>query len=230
MRRAVLIVLMIAGGSAAAAHAEGPTRDGLVAAWEDNLRADPQTTRLEPLGEGRYAYATERFPFDGTLEIVEVVVDDRSADGPMGVVIGHVSVELIGIDDDFRMRHATSLGLWHGANVLYWSDDDQQWIDARTWSADLQDRYGGWSWLGWLSSGFWIVLLVVMAIVLGWLFRRANRQMKEAMGHQQRALAQQDQAIDAQSEMLDLAKDSNRMLREILEELRAASGRYGNSS
>jgi hypothetical protein len=217
----IVAVVMYAVGFSA----EGPTREGLVAAWEANLRADSQTTRLEAIGGGRYAFATERFPFDGTLEIVEVVIDDRSADAPFGMVVGHVAVELIGVDDDFRKRHATSLGLWHGAHVLYWSEDESSWIDARTWGAQVQDEYGGWSWFGWLSSGLWIILLLVMIVVLWWLSRRAGRQMKQAMAQQQHALEQQDKAVRMQEEMFELAQDSNRVLTEILEEVRAASGR-----
>lgn len=220
MRHVLAPLLMITTSAVAAAQA--PDRDGLLAAWEANVRDDAATVRFEPLGDGRYRYATERFPFDGTLEVTEVVIDDRGADGPFGVVTGHVVAELEGVDDDFRRRHATSLGLWESGNTLMWDAGGDGWIPAALWSARLQQRYGGW-WTGWLPNLLWLAVPAAIILTLWWFSRRANRQMQEAMAQQQHALEQQDRAMRMHEEGLELTREANRLLTRIVEALEARS-------
>lgn len=212
---AVIVLVTVAAGVLAA----GPDRGSLLAAWEESVRTDPQTTRFERLDDGRYAFATERFPFEGQLEVIEVVVDDRSLEGPMGTAVGQVVVELEGVDEGFRQRHATSIGLWQSGSSLVWDADEARWIGGDEWSRRVQDRFG-WSWAGWLSGAFWIVVLVILVVVLGFLSRRATRQMKRAMEAQDQALSDQRRALDMNLEALELTRESNRLLAAILAELR----------
>jgi hypothetical protein len=182
------------------------------------VRDDPATLRFEPLGDGRYRFSTEQFPFDGILEVTEVVLDDRGADGPFGVVTGHVAVQLEGLDDDFRRRHATSLGLWESGNTLMWDSGGDGWIPVSEWSAGVQERYGAW-WTGWLPSLLWLAVPAVIILMLWGLSRRANRQMREAMAQQQQALEQQDRAMRMHEEGLELAREANRLLTRVVDAL-----------
>jgi len=216
MRAGVVVLLLVSVAAVAAALV--PDRDGLLAAWETRVRDDPATLRFEPLGDGRYRFATERFPFDGILEVTEVVLDDRGAEGALGVITGHVVVELEGVDDDFRRRHAMSLGLWDSGHMLMWDPDGDGWIPMSQWSARLQDRYGRW-WTGWLPSLLWLAVPAVIILMLWGLSRRANRQMREAMAQQQQALEQQDRAMRMHEEGLELAREANRLLTRVVDAL-----------
>ncbi len=221
MRRGLVVILL--GSMASMAAAQVPDRDGLLAAWETAVRDDPATVHFEPLGHGLYRYATDRFPFDGTLEVTEVVIDDRAADGPFAVVTGHVVAELHGLDDDFRRRHATSLGLWESGNTLMWDAGGDGWIPASLWSARLQQRYGGW-WTGWLPNLLWLAVPAAIVLTLWWFSRRANRQMKEAMAQQRHALEQQDRAMRMHEEGLELTREANRLLTRIVKALETKDG------
>ena len=216
MRRVQVVLLAMV--TAAAVHAQVPDRDGLLAAWEASVRDDPATVRFEALGDGRYRYETQRFPYDGGIEVNEVVIDDRGAEGPFGTVTGHVVVDLVDADDEFRRRHATSLGLWESGNTFMWDDDGDGWITVSDWSGRVQEQYGsGWS--GRLSVVFWPAMLIGLLVTLWWFSRRANRQMKDAMAQQQEALEQQDRAMRMHEEGLELARESNRLLARILDSL-----------
>jgi hypothetical protein len=220
MRRVLVLLLMVWVSAVAAAQA--PDRDGLLAAWEASVRDDPATLRFDPLGDGRYRYVTERFPFDGTLEVTEVVIDDRGADGPFGVVTGHVAVQLEGVDDDFRRRHATSLGVWQSGHTMMWDPDGEGWIPASEWSARVQERYGGW-WTGWLPNLLWLAVPAAVLLILWLLSRRANRQMHDAMAQQQQAIEQQERAMQMHAEGLELAREANRLLARIVDVLESGN-------
>ena len=216
MRYSILVLLLLV--SSAAAVTEAPDRDSLLVAWEELQRTDAQTRRFERLDDGRYSFKTERFPFDGTLQVLEVVVDDRLAEGPMsGPTVGHVSVEFEGVDDEFKRRYATSMGLWHSTNVLYWDEASKDWMTSDDWTQGLQDEFAPDYWSGWISNGFWIGLLLIVALSLWWVSRRAGRQMNAAMRQQNTALSQQEEALEGQQEALELARESAQLLREIRE-------------
>lgn len=219
----VAILLLLAVPLAVAAE---PTRESLLTAWESLQRADPQTRTFERINDGRYRFATERFPFDGELEIAEVVVDDRSAEIPYGSATGHVAATLVGIDDAFRERYATSLAIWHSDGILHWDDETQGWVGSRAWMNRLQERHAGGLWGTLLSNGFWILLLVVLILSIWPLSRRANRQFEEAsaqqalaLSNQRDAIESQRRAIDGQQEAIELIRESNRLLREIRDQL-----------
>ena len=217
MMRRVVVPLLVAWVSAVAA-AQGPDRDGLLSAWEASVRDDPATVRFDRLGDGRYRFATDRFPFDGTLEVTEVVIDDRGAESPFGVVTGHVAVELEGVDDDFRRRHVTSLGVWESGHTLMWDPDGNRWIPASQWSARMQERYGRW-WTGWLPNVLWLAVPAAILLILWLLSRRANRQMRDAMAQQRQAIEQQERAMRMQEEGLELTREANRLLARIVDAL-----------
>ena len=221
MRFMIFVGLWLA---ATAVLATGPDRASLLAAWETQQRADRHTRHFEPLeASGHYRFATDLFPFDGTLQVLETVIDDRSADHALGgLLIGQVAVDLVGTDEAFERRHATSLGLWQSSHVLYWDEADQAWISPQAWSQKQSAEYAGERPRcgdGWMGSAFWIGLLVIVAVTLWWVSRRASRQMQEAMQHQNTALSQQETALARQQEALALARESTQLLREIRDRL-----------
>jgi hypothetical protein len=82
----------------------------------------------------------------------------------------------------------------------------------------------GGGFLGWCSSNlFWILFLVVLAAMLWWVSRKANRQMKQAMAAQDQVMEEQERAIQLTETAIEISRDTNRVLREILDVLRHGS-------
>lgn len=61
-------------------------------------------------------------------------------------------------------------------------------------------------------------------LLLAWVSRKANRQMKRAMEAQDTVLTEQQRSLEMQAEGLRLIREGNRLLAEILEELRRQPG------
>lgn len=202
------------------AAAAQPDRTSLLAAWENQLRADPQTLVFEKIDDDRYHFSTERFPFDGTIRVLNLVVDDRTLDYAEGGTMGVVEVDLENLNDEFRRQHAYSIGLWQASNTLYYDADSESWVSAAQWQSSMMDRYAGGGWWGWISSASWFVFLLLLLVVLFFAVRRANKQIKTTMAAQDKALAEQERAIRLTEEAVELSRDSNRVLKEIRDLLR----------
>jgi hypothetical protein len=212
------------------AGAEEPTRDSLLAAWEEVQRSDPATLLFERLEPGLYRFETEFFPFDGEVRVLNTVVDDRLADTMDGFVTGMVEARLEGVDDDFETDYAYSIALWRASNTLYFDNQAGRWLTSDEFQERMTERYGGLGRWSWLPNGLFIGFLILVVIVLWWLSSRAGRQMKRATALQDRAMAEQQRAIELTEEALDISRDSNRVLREILATLRGSGGDPGDET
>jgi hypothetical protein len=196
-------------------QAEGPSRESLLVAWEANLRGDPQTLVFERLEDDLYRWSTERFPFDGVVRVLNLVVDDRTFEYAASGVVGVVEADLEGVSDEFRRQYAYSIGLWQGANTLYFDADSGEWQSASDWQNSMVEHYSGGGWLALFSGWAWVIFLAAMVVVVFWLSRRASRQMKKAMAAQDKALAEQERAIRLTEDAIEISRDSNRVLKEI---------------
>ena len=211
------LALFAVGG--AWAQTDEPTRESLLAAWETAQREDPQTIVFEKEENGRYRFATNRFPFDGTVRVLNLVVDDSGVKYPSATVMGVVEAELEDMSDDFRRQHAYSVGLWQAANMLYFDYEHGRWMTSAEWQGFMVDQYASPNFMSWISSSFWLIFLLIIVIVLWWTMRRAGRQFKSATAAQDKALAEQERAIRLTEEAIEIGRDSNRLLRGILEAL-----------
>jgi hypothetical protein len=90
---ALAIVLLLFAPWIPSASAQ-KSEEGLLAAWEQAQKADPNTLKFERVKDHQYHFATKRFPFDGDLLVRNGVVEDFSVnqDGiSMGTVEGLTS-------------------------------------------------------------------------------------------------------------------------------------------
>jgi len=211
----VLVGALLVLSTPAFSQVEEPTRQSLLAAWEAGLRGDPQTLVFEKLEDGRYRWSTERFPFDGVVRVLNLVVDDRTFEYAASGVVGVVEADLEGVSDEFRRQYAYSIGLWHTANTLYFDTDTGEWQTAAEWQSSMVERYSDGGWLAQVSGWSWVLFLSVMVLIVFWLSRRASRQMKTAMAAQDKALAEQERAIRLTEDAVEISRDSNRVLKEI---------------
>jgi hypothetical protein len=206
---------------ATCASAQEPSEASFVSAWERCRKAEPQTLTLEKIEEGRYRFKTKAFPFDGELKVLSVSIGDPySEEYVAGMTPGTVEVELVGFAEDTARKYAGSFARWQMGNTLYFDRDAGRWLTAKEWQAKIARKYGRWSWLGWVSGSFWFLFLLVLAVFLWWVARRSGRQMKEALAGQRKVLADHEKVMAIAERSLAASEESNRLLAEILEELR----------
>src|SRR3712207_3704347 len=121
---AALVTLALAAAPARAQHR--PTEASLVRAWEDVQKDDPETVTFEKVGERRYRFKTDRFPFDGELRVLKATVDESEGayadDDEGGLPVsaaGVVEYELVGLSDDVRKKYEHSFSIWERNNKLF---------------------------------------------------------------------------------------------------------------
>ncbi len=225
-RSAVTAVILLAAFlSVSPARAHDGSAEGLLAAWEDVQRDDASTIVFEPVGDRVYRFHTNRFPYDGRLRVLNVSVDDTGHAPGMPFKLGFVEIELLDATEDFYTKYAQSYSLWQSRNTLYFDEEAGEWLSSMDWSSRLLDE-SAFSWpAALLSHWFWIALLAIFIAVVWRVTRRATRQFDSAMDAQDKALSSQDHAIKLTEHAVKIHEDSNRLLGEILAELRAGRGR-----
>ena len=85
--RAILLALSLAAGAVADVPAKGgppPDEASLLRAWETAQRQSPGTEGLERTGDRRYRFKTSRFPFDGELVVLNLLIEPLPLDGEPG--------------------------------------------------------------------------------------------------------------------------------------------------
>jgi len=200
-------------------------RAGLIAAWEQAQKSDPNTTKLEKVGDGQYSFATQRFPFDGTLMVRNVSIDDSaSAFNDNQIATGTVEIELLNLPANFREIYGTSYAQWYATNTLYWSGKSGRWLTSREYFQSVRDNLplsrGLWSL--WSVSGWMFVLLAILAFVVfnAW---RASRRVAVMSQRNQRVLELSERNAQIAERNAQLAEENNKLFREILDEIKKAT-------
>src|SRR5438552_4778002 len=103
---ALAIVLLLFAPRIPSASAQ-KSEEGLLVAWEQAQKADPNTLKFERVKDHQYHFATKRFPFDGDLLVRNGVVEDFSVYQD-GISMGTVEAELQGLTDNFYRTYARS--------------------------------------------------------------------------------------------------------------------------
>lgn len=213
---------------ASAAAAEKPTEAGLIRAWEASQKSDPETIVLEKRAEGSYRFATKRFPFDGELKLLKATIEDTSA--ARDFVPGVVEVELVGLPEKVLKDYARSYAYWQTGNMLYYDSAARRWLSAKEFRAAALKRAGVsfwrtslWSWLPGL------LFILILVIIIGMLGRAQQKQkqyakrIERSFDISERMLAMSEKNAQAVEKSLQLTEDSNRVLKELLEEVRKRS-------
>lgn len=230
--KVVLLVLSLAAGVVAGAFAkDGPPPDeaSLLEAWETAQRESPGTEVLERTGERRYRFRTSRFPFDGELVVLNLLIERLPLDEEPGYT-GTVEVELAGLPDDVRSRYVQSFARWQAGHTLFYDAGRGGWLTAEAWrEARMEQLRGAFGpepglW-GLLSANlFWILFLVLLVAFLAHASRKATRQMKAALEAQRKAMDDQQLSLDMARRSIELNEQANRLLEEIRDTLRARPG------
>jgi hypothetical protein len=225
---ALVLILALAppddGPRAQDAEEREALKASLLARWEQAQREDPQTLRFERIGERRYRFATERFPFDGELQVVNLSIDGLEGWVADGYRIGVVEIQLMELPTGFLQRHAHSVSQWRSHHQFYADTQGGEWLTAAEWQRALTERaqtepVTGGS-LGCIVNWVYVVLIVVFVLAVAVLVRKASRQFRSATSAQDEALAGQRRALELSEQALDNARESREILTEIRDLLR----------
>jgi len=200
------------------------TEAGLIAAWEQTQKSNPKTTTFEKIKDREYHFATKQFPFDGTLLVRNVVIDDYPQTGSASVSRGTVEVELQGTDEQFHRTYAVSYAQWNQENTLYWTNKSGRWLPSKSYfeqvRADLPSRGAIWPLLvGFEWTGF-LALLVALVIFSMW---RNGRRMKIINQRSEVTVQRSERNLQIAERNLQLQEENTKIFREILDQLKKNS-------
>jgi hypothetical protein len=194
---------------------------GLLAAWEQEQKADPSTTKFEKIGERRYHFVTKRFPFDGDLLVRNVSIQNLAPYEDQAYIMGTVELELQGVSDDFHRTFAMSYGQWTIGNTLYWDAKGQSWLTANERMKEAREALprGRSLWTTLFAEGWSLVTLALLFFLVYSLFRY-NRRMREITARSDRSLALTERAIQLSERNVQLQEEHAKLLQEICDLLK----------
>jgi hypothetical protein len=225
---AILLLLAAAmtgfGAQAQPSDARDALKVSLLERWEGAQRDDPQTLRFEGLGEGRYRFHTERFPFDGELQVVNLSVDTLDGWITDDYRVGVVEIELKNLPEGFMQRHAYSVAQWRSRNQFYFAVSSGRWLTPAEWQRALSEPVPledvPQSTLGCIVDWVYVLLIVIFVLAVALLMRKASGQFRRATSTQDEALAGQRRALEISEQALENARETRRLLTEIRDLLR----------
>ncbi len=192
----------------------------LLSAWEENLRNDGTTVYLRPVSDLTYDFKTELFPFEGTLKVLNVVIDDEAYQNG-GYRIGCIETELIGVNDDFYDKYYYSYSIWQRGNYLYFNEATEKWVLYRNLDLDY-DPYETQlkpliNIMSLINSLFPVavvlgILMIVIAVIA--IMQKKNKSYMEF------AEKSTKRSLEIAERSLLLNEESNSLLKEIMQELR----------
>ncbi|MEZ0262641.1 MAG: hypothetical protein ACAH80_16670 [Alphaproteobacteria bacterium] len=134
---ALVLTLFVAPVFAATEDpAAKPSKESLLAAWEQAIKASAYTVKFEKVKENVYDYETTIFPFKGELTLLNLYISDRSDYYGSEVgdsYYGTAEVVLAGVDRDFKDKYETSYNAWDSENVLTYGDRTKKWYSSADW-------------------------------------------------------------------------------------------------
>jgi hypothetical protein len=212
-----------------------PTRDGLVAIWEDTVKSNPQVKTFEKTKEeGVYNFETTFFPYKGRLKLLNAAITPYEEGYYEGLSTGIIEVELMDAPESFFKKYAASYGAWTRQNYFYHDRTGGVWFPASKfsdWSKEYYKRENPAAAAPaascastWVSRNMGtIVYLVFFASIIFFALILAKKQNKKiwdnhakALSEQQRGLSIAERSIAMTEESLKNQQEMIRLLNELL--------------
>lgn len=199
-----------------------PDRESLISAWEQRLSEMPGTEELEALGNDRYRLKDTDLPYEGELIIIGVLLHliDSPGYSTGFSTMGMVEFELADLQPE--RKGSQSYYYWLNARqMLYYSDDEQRWVDSQAYTQALTTRYEAPMSLGvmsfMLNYGIWLLLIaLIVFIFIG--FKRqtgkAHALMDDSADINRQARKNLDRSEVMQKEVLEITRESQQLHRE----------------
>ncbi len=142
----LLSFCVLAAPAMAETNDSKPSKESLLAAWEQMQKDNPYTVAFEKTAEKSiYDFETTIFPFKGKLKVLNTLIEEDPAYYygdfskydtvlPDGDYIGLVEVELPEADKEFAAKYRYSYATWEQGNALYYHADSKKWYTAEEWA------------------------------------------------------------------------------------------------
>ncbi len=215
----------------APAQAVPPTRDSLVAFFEEQMKNDPQVKDFTKRADGDYDFQTGFFPYTGRLKLLNAAVtkyDDQYYDN---LYRGIIEIELPDADDAFFKKFSRSFAAWSSDLNYYYNMKKGKWFAGSAWNDNLADfdKYAVENAAAkspapmpgfWAQNGKNLIPLGIFVIVIVVTLTFAKRQHKRVFDNHDKALDEQQRGLKMVEESLGHQREHTRLLQEILAELK----------
>ena len=234
MKDATNVLVLLTAVMLAQVAAAEPTRESLLAAWEEHIRALPGTSSFEKTGDDTYRYVDSDLPYDGELKVRGALV--RSSESPGFETdythLGMVEFELTDLPEE-RLASQVYYYWLTDRQTLHYHAGRQQWLDTAAYRDSFSDLYADAPSFGVLTFmvnyGIWVLLALVLIfafITIGRQTKKAQALMDDSVSLNERGRENLDRAEKMQDEVLaiaretrDLQAENNELLRKMLESL-----------
>jgi len=192
-----------------------PTEESLIVAWEDFQKNDSKTLIFKRLSSDRYRFKTDRFPFDGKLRVLNITVDEQMSGFEGSFIIGIVEVELLDLPEDFLEKYSYSYSAWVQSNILYYDKEDEEWLSVKEYYSKAKERIPSgflMDILDYLPFLFLFFIVVIFIIVFN-----VQKKNKKYLDFARDLSLKETEFVER---TYKLAKKSNKLLSEILKELK----------
>lgn len=221
----------IAAPLTAAAPAAPPTRESLVAFFEEQMKNDPQVKNFTKRPDGDYDFQSGFFPYTGRLKLLNAAVtkyDDQYYDN---LYRGIIELELPDADDAFFKKFSRSYAAWTADLNYYYNMKKGKWFASAAWNDNLADFdkyaiqeaaaksappvrsflaiYGK----NLLPIGIFVIVMCVVMIF-------ARGQNKRVWDNHAKALDEQQRGLKMVEESLTHQREHTKLLQEILATLK----------
>ncbi len=207
-------------------YAHSSDRDDLLLAWENIQKTHKQVKSFEKVSEGKYKIKFSVLPYEGELNILEYDVEDIEynivKDNPF-TKSGYVNVDLVGADEKMLAKYGRSYYKWFESNTLYLNTKTGKWVTSREYNKYFtnvtKDKVQN-NVLFFLSDYWDYILIFVIGFFIITSFT-GSRQLKKALKLQHDAVTDMEEVKRIQDVALELHKKTNKILKDILEELKS---------
>jgi hypothetical protein len=164
----LFVAILVVAVSVPSAAAQKPSKESLIAAWEEIQKADPETKVFEKISNGRYRFKTERFPYDGELVILNTVISPWWSDKDKEDFQGSLEVDFLGMPKEMQEKLSVSLWKWKNETNTLWNRGKAgKWMKGTEYSKAQDAERQFWSHWG---KKEWALNLVSLAVVIGLLW------------------------------------------------------------
>ena len=208
-----------------------PTRESLVAFFEEQMKNDPQVKDFTKRADGDYDFQTGFFPYTGRLKLLNAAVtkyDDQYYDN---LYRGIIEIELPDADDAFFKKFSRSYAAWAAELNYYYNTKKGKWFAGSAWNDNLADfdRYAVETAVAKSSApipGFWgqngknLIPLGIFVFVIVVVMTFVKVQHNRVFDHHDKALDEQQRGLKMVEESLTHQREHTRLLQEILAALK----------
>ena len=205
------------------------SRESLLLAWEVVQKNSSEVAEFERLEDKRYRIRFAHMPYAGELKVL--AFNSEKMKSPLGNSpyshSGYVEVDLVGTTSDEISKFSRSYGQWLRTNTLFYNQETQTWDSWSTYrefleqaEEELGSRSGGLLLiLDYLPVVFFIIVLYFVVATI-----RNNKSMKQSLTVQKRAVEDYKVVERLSRESIELQKENNALLAEVLAELKKQAG------